>query len=251
MKTVAIYLLAALGGNAAPSADDLKKIAGSGAPGGPCSGDAAARMQGGAPGGSLEGKGSKRTARRVWQQLQPSSSARDNTVTAASPPPPRAVCCLAADTHTRPPCVPPLPAVGIELDAERVSKLLSELEGKDINEVGARLGPASCSGAANQRVLSGSSGPPPEGMQLRSCASRAGRRCRRAAPACCQRARMRGRAPRRASGGQDNSSAARRHARGFAGGIDAATRLNSAAVPPLRALLTRPRLGQLALPSAL
>ncbi|KAL4435591.1 hypothetical protein ABPG77_002554 [Micractinium sp. CCAP 211/92] len=54
MKTVAIYLLAALGGNAAPSADDLKKIAGS---------------------------------------------------------------------------------VGIELDAERVSKLLSELEGKDINEV--------------------------------------------------------------------------------------------------------------------
>lgn len=34
MKTVAIYLLAALGGNSAPSADDLKKIAGSGAPGG-------------------------------------------------------------------------------------------------------------------------------------------------------------------------------------------------------------------------
>ncbi|PSC76694.1 60S acidic ribosomal P2 [Micractinium conductrix] len=54
MKSVALYLLAALGGNSAPSADDLKKIAGS---------------------------------------------------------------------------------VGIELDAERVSKLLSELEGKNIDEV--------------------------------------------------------------------------------------------------------------------
>lgn len=139
MKTVAIYLLAALGGNAAPSADDLKKIAGSGATGGPCSGMQRRACRGGAPGRRLLelnsafiATGSSRSRARL------SGVPFTRPCTCCSLPPP--CCChrLAAHARNRPPSAPLLSAVGIELDAERVSKLLSELEGKDINEVGAQ-----------------------------------------------------------------------------------------------------------------
>lgn len=134
MKSVALYLLAALGGNSAPSADDLKKIAGSGAQQG---------LSGRGGGGC--GPSMQRALRRQ-AAARPGAAAGGGRYDAALGP---AVATAAGgDRHRfRAPCSRSLSsrcaaAVGIELDAERVSKLLSELEGKNIDEVHSRVEPS-------------------------------------------------------------------------------------------------------------
>lgn len=103
LQVVAAYLLAALGGNAAPKEADIKKILSSGA----------------LPPGEQQWLGSEAES-SLAAQTQGLVGAAAAGVQHASDAVPSA--------HS--------PAVGIEAESERVAKLLSELEGKDVNEVG-------------------------------------------------------------------------------------------------------------------
>jgi ribosomal protein L12E/L44/L45/RPP1/RPP2 len=128
MKVVAAYLLAGLGGNAAPSEADIKKILSSGARrrrgcGASCS------MRG--CGGRAACSGGGRGAEGSMQEARPGSAGLQG-----------GACSAGGRLLTAGPLLPCLPAaVGIEADSERVSKLLSELEGKDIAEVRSRRRP--------------------------------------------------------------------------------------------------------------
>ena len=128
MKVVAAYLLAGLGGNAAPSEADIKKILSSGA----------WRRRGCGASCSMRGCGGRHAAavggvqRAACRRLAQAGSAGLQG----------GACSAGGRLLTAGPLLPCLPAaVGIEADSERVSKLLSELEGKDIAEVRSRRRP--------------------------------------------------------------------------------------------------------------
>lgn len=97
MKVVAAYLLAALGGNATPSAEDISKILSSGEE----------LLKSGCT-MMLYVEGSRRICSLSRRRVD--------------------------DEPPTPPS-PDLLAVGIEADSERVATLLKEVDGKDINEV--------------------------------------------------------------------------------------------------------------------
>lgn len=123
VQVVAAYLLAALGGNAAPAEADIKKILSSGAQlqcmngaavdGAPCAAAVVHQQHGKERRLGTDRSAAPHTCSSSACSAAPQAADRRLLLAALA-------CCL---------------AVGIEADAERVQKLLSELEGKDIQEV--------------------------------------------------------------------------------------------------------------------
>ena len=117
VKVVAAYLLANLGGVAAPAEADIKKILGA-------SEAAAGRQQPGHRGG-MQAEAAATEGDRWRGQHQRWAGSRGRRV-------------RGHEGGLRSCLVALLCAVGAEADSERVQKLLSELEGKDVHEVGLR-----------------------------------------------------------------------------------------------------------------